>query len=94
MRAAQRALESQLLTALARAEAEATAAFAAGDAARGAALLSEHAVATGATASAAWRELWQARETRASKSVHSLAAPRCLYQVARVAPQAHRRPVC
>ena len=57
---AQRALDSRLLAALDRAEAEASAAFAAGDAARGAALLSEHAVAAGATASAAWRELWQA----------------------------------
>ena len=51
-----------------RFEAEAGAAFAAGDVARGSALLSEHAVAAGATASAAWRELWQVRDPSAPKA--------------------------
>lgn len=60
VREAKRALEAKLVAALQLAEAEAEAAFGAGDDAKGLAILSEHAIDAGATATAAWRELWQA----------------------------------
>ncbi len=52
-------LEAQLSLDLAGWEEKATAAFAAGDEARGTALLSEQAVSAGAAATAAWKALPQ-----------------------------------
>jgi hypothetical protein len=52
-------LEASLEKALTAAEAKASSAFRAGDEAAGQAALNAHAVAAGASATAAWRELWQ-----------------------------------